>query len=215
MSVWEAYYSALRQLPERLKRPVPFVVEALPTLRSRKARTVLDLGCCAGRHCVCLAKNGFDVVGVDISREALRIARAWARVEGVRDISFIRACMTNLPFIDHRFDAVISISVVHHAVKRDIVKTMGEIYRILRESGLFLANLLSVDDYRYGMGKKIEKRTFKVHEDFEEKRIKEIHHFFTKEEALDLLASFRKVSIAPLVGGEKNLHRYWKILAIK
>ncbi|MDH5460280.1 MAG: methyltransferase domain-containing protein, partial [Candidatus Bathyarchaeota archaeon] len=70
--MWERYYSTLRRLPRRLRQLAPFVVEALPTFKRCNVKSVLDLGCGAGRHCVYLAKNGFDAIGVEISESALR-----------------------------------------------------------------------------------------------------------------------------------------------
>jgi len=106
---------------------------------------------------------------------------------------------------------VISVSVIHHAVKKDIEKTVNEIYRILKRNGLFLANLASVRDPRYGTGERVEAGTFRILEGFEEKRFEELHHFFTKQEASELLGCFAKAEIETL----KDKPIYWKITAIK
>lgn len=214
--VWEEYYSALCQLPKRLKKPVPFVVEALPLFRDYGVKAVLDLGCGLGRHCIYLAKMGFKVIGIDISRSALKTAKAWSRMEKIGNVTVLRATMTNLPFISQCFQAAFSISVIHHSVKREIRRTTEEIYRVLNNNGLFLANLLSTEDYRHGSGQEVEDGTFIVSEDFEEKRFDEIHHFFTKKEIQDLLANFRKIKIESIQSGKKErLHCYWGVTAIK
>jgi len=194
-----------------MRQLAPFIVEALPTFKRYKIKRVLDLGCGAGRHCAYLAKNGFDVVGVDVSTSALKLAKKWALEENLKDVTFTQATMTNIPFSDCQFDAVISISVIHHAVKRDIIKTIEEIYRILTKKGLFLANLTSVKDPRYGEGEKVEAGTFRTLEAFEEKRFEELHHYFTKQEVSELLACFTTAKVESL----KERPYYWKITAIK
>jgi len=209
--MWERYYSTLRGLPRRLRQLAPFVVEALPTFKRCKIERVLDLGCGAGRHCVYLAKNNFDVVGVDISMTALKIANEWRKKEKLKNISLLEATMTNLPFSDFRFDAVISVSVIHHAIKKDSVKTMDEVYRVLKKNGVFLTNLVSVKDPRYGTGQRVENNTFRILEAFEEKRFEELHHFFTKREVSKLLAPFTKAKVELL----KDKPHYWKITATK
>ncbi|MBO3755138.1 MAG: class I SAM-dependent methyltransferase [Candidatus Brockarchaeota archaeon] len=146
--MWEEYYSALRQLPERLVKPVPFVVESVPLFRKIGARRILDLGCGVGRNSIYLTKQRFDVIGIDISRSALMRAKSWFETEGIENVAVICASMAHLPFIDQAYDVVISVSVIHHAVKETIRKTIGEIHRVLEDGGLFLANLLSVEDYR-------------------------------------------------------------------
>lgn len=187
------------------------MVDALPTFRRYKIKSVLDLGCGAGRHSVYLANNGFDVVGVDVSGSALRMANKWVRKERLTNVAFMRGTMTNIPFGNSHFHAVISISVIHHAVKKEVVKTIAEVYRILKKNGLFLANLASVKDPRYGTGEKVENNTFRILEAFEEKRFEELHHFFTKREASKLLARFTKAKIELL----KDKPHYWKITAVK
>jgi len=200
----------LKQLPERLKELVPFVVEALPTFKRNKIKRVLDLGCGAGRHCIYLAKNGFDVVGVDASLSALKLAKRWGQEENL-SVTLMQATMTHIPFRDCQFDALISVSVIHHALKVDIMKTVGEVYRILKRNGLFLANLTSLSDRRYGAGEKVEAGTFRTLEAFEEKRFEELHHYFRKQEASELLACFTKAKVEPM----KDRPNYWKITAMK
>jgi ubiquinone/menaquinone biosynthesis C-methylase UbiE len=214
--VWERRYSQLRRLPEWLKKPVPFVVEALDVFKSHKFRDVLDLGCGVGRHCVYLSENGFDVVGLDVSRSALSTAKEWIQEKRLTNVSFILGNMTDLPLGDCRFDAVISVSVMHHAMKEQTTKAVDEIHRVLRGNGLFLTNLVSVEDYRYGRGEEVEADTFMVLEDFEDGRFEELHHFFTREDVLQLLAQFTTIEVEPLVGGRDcQPHHYWKIKAVK
>jgi len=208
---WEKYYSGLRVLPERYKTPVPLVAEFLPTLRRCRVRDMLDLGCGAGRHCVFLARNGFDVVGLDASESALRIASQWIREERLANVALVQGSMTDIPSSDGRFNAVISISVMHHALKRDISKSIAEIIRILKKGGIFFANLVSIHDPRYGTGQKVEKNTFRFPEAFEEKRFDEPHHFFAKGEVTELLANFAEVAVELL----EDRPNYWKVTAIK
>ncbi len=214
--VWEEYYSALSQLPERLKKPVSFVVDALPLFREKRVKIVLDVGCGSGRHCIYLVGKGFDIVGVDISRSALKMAKAWSKTERIDNVGLVRASMTDLPFVNRCFQAAVSVSVMHHAVKKNIEIATQEVHRVLGDNGIFLANLLSVEDYRYGLGQKVEEGTFRVMEEFEENRFEEIHHFSSKDEALELLAVFREISMESIRGGkEKRMYCYWRVTAIK
>lgn len=209
--MWDRYYSKLKRLPKRLEKLARFVIEAVPVFKSCKVEKVLDLGCGVGRHCIYLAKNGFDVIGVDVSKHALIMAKEWVRKEMVVNTSFIQASMTNLPFADCYFDAVVSVSVIHHAIKRDIVNAVGEVYRVLKEKGLFLANLTSNKDPRYGTGQKIEDNTFRILEAFEEKRFEELHHFFTEQEISNLLFCFAEAKVELL----KDKPYYWRIMATR
>jgi ubiquinone/menaquinone biosynthesis C-methylase UbiE len=210
-SNWETYYSTLKRMPKRLKETAQFITDALPDLKERKVEKVLDLGCGAGRHCVLLACSGFEVVGVDISRDALKMAKEWVRKEKLRNVALVRATMTNLPLNDSCLDAVISVSVIHHAFKKDIVTTVNEVYRTLSKNGWFLANLASAADPRFGTGKKLEDNTFWILEAFEEKRFGELHHFFTRPEVFRLLHRFTEKKVTAM----EDKPNYWEILAVK
>jgi len=165
---------------------------------------------------VCLAKEGFQVIGIDVSRNALKIAKAWLDTEEVENAEVLRASMTDLPLRDKIFQAAISVSVMHHATRADICQTIREIIRILEDKGIFVANLLSAEDYRYGSGQKVEPGTYLVCEDFEEGQFKELHHFFTREEVLEVFARFRRIHMEPIHGGTmKQTHCYWKVTATK
>jgi ubiquinone/menaquinone biosynthesis C-methylase UbiE len=208
---WEDYYSKLEHLPQRLRRPAPFLVNELGLFARHGIISVLDLGCGTGRNLTYLARRGFEVVGFDASKSALRLAGLWARKLRLGNLPLIEGTMTSLPFNEDGFDAVISISVIHHAIKQDIFKTIFEVYRVLRKDGLFLANLASVKDPRFGKGERLGDNTFRISEAFEDERFQELHHFSTKDEVSSMLACFAESEVT-LLSDKPN---YWRIRAFK
>jgi ubiquinone/menaquinone biosynthesis C-methylase UbiE len=198
-------------MPKRLKETAQFVRDAIPVLREHRVKRILDLGSGAGRHCILLASNDFEVVGIDVSKNALRMAKRWARKEELENTELICANMTHIPLTGLCVDAVISVSVMHHAFKRDIITGVREVHRVLEGEGWFIANLASVCDPRCGTGRKLEKNTFWILERYEKRRFEELHHFFSKRELLKLLGLFSSVEVTPL----KDRPNYWKISAIK
>jgi ubiquinone/menaquinone biosynthesis C-methylase UbiE len=210
-AAWEKYYSSLHDLPRRLETPVPLVVDELHTFRHHHVKSVLDLGCGVGRNCLFLAKEGFDLVSLDISRSALRITNAQLHKERLINLRLTRGTMSNLPFDSDCFDAVISISVIHHAVKKDILKIISEVCRILKKKGIFFTNVASIEDPRCGEGEQVEENTFRILEAFEEKRFEELHHFSTKHEISEMFACFNQLEVELL----KDKPHYWRIMATK
>ena len=69
---------------------------------------VLDVGCGPGRHVLELARRGFEVTGVDISRRFVDLARGAAEAEGLDRVSVEVADARALTF-DAEFDLVISL----------------------------------------------------------------------------------------------------------
>jgi SAM-dependent methyltransferase len=95
-----------------------------------QARTILDAGCGPGGNGAWLAQHG-DVVGVDVSPDALAFVRA--RRPEVRPV---RASLTALPFPDDSFDVVLGVTVLY-AVGDD-ESALAELARVLRPGGALL-----------------------------------------------------------------------------
>jgi ubiquinone/menaquinone biosynthesis C-methylase UbiE len=107
-------------------------VEKMVLLESLKSGMILDIGCGTGEQSLFLAKRGYQVVGVDISREMLLRANESAREGKLKDnLSFVNASAEALPFRDKSFDGLISIfGVFNHIPKADYA--FQETYRVLK-----------------------------------------------------------------------------------
>jgi SAM-dependent methyltransferase len=106
--------------------------------RSGKGRAI-DLGCGAGRNAVPLARMGWSVLGVDLSRPMLSAARARARDDGLGD-RLALAPMDRLPAPDHAFDLVIAHGIWNLAPSVAVFeRALGEAARVSRPgAGLFV-----------------------------------------------------------------------------
>ncbi len=78
-----------------------------------KGLVVLDIGCGSGRFSVEMARRGASVVGVDISKEMLALARMRARDAEVEGCTFIRGDFSELNF-KGKFDICLSIGVLDY-----------------------------------------------------------------------------------------------------
>lgn len=58
---------------------------------------------------------------------------------------------------------------------------------------------------------KVEENTFQILEAFEQYQFEELHHFFTREEAFEILACFSNATVELL----KEKPNYWKVTAVK
>lgn len=96
----------------------------------------LDLG--AGRGIVshALVREGWDVYAVEPDRSAVVGAQA---IQGQKNraIKICQGLGEQLPFPDATFEVVICRAVLHHS--RDLEKLCGEIQRVLKSGGRFLA----------------------------------------------------------------------------
>ncbi len=177
---------------QELSPPLPAVKEFSDYLKTLNARNVLDLGCGAGRHAIFLAREGFNVVGLDVSETALGELEGRRRSAGLGNVTLVKHEMQELPFIDDYFDGVVSTNVLHHGTATEIRRTLAEIHRILRKDAAGFIITLSKSDFRYATGTRLEEDTYRF-TDGDEEGI--VHHFFSKEELLQYFGRFEVLSL--------------------
>jgi SAM-dependent methyltransferase len=96
---------------------------------------VLDLGCGNGTKTARLAGR-FDVTGVDISEQQLRLARV-----AVPEASFVQADFTELELTAEHLDAVAALYSIVHVPRDEQPALFARILGWLKPGGLFLASL--------------------------------------------------------------------------
>lgn len=131
-----AYEKATRQVIDSYYRRVAEEVVA-----HLADGTILDLGTGPGYLPIEILKrsSGINIVGVDLSRKLLQMARSNAAKAGFADrIDFLPGNAGRLEFDDASFDLVISTGMLHSL--KEPVNVLQEIYRVLkadREAWIF------------------------------------------------------------------------------
>ncbi|WP_254768097.1 class I SAM-dependent methyltransferase [Salinilacihabitans rarus] len=103
-------------------------LESLPS-----SARVLDAGCGQGTPILGRLRDSTDAVGVDFSREQLRLAAG-----NVPGASLVRGDMTTLPFATGAFDAVVAYWSLIHVPMDDHPTVVDEFARVLRPGGRLL-----------------------------------------------------------------------------
>jgi ubiquinone/menaquinone biosynthesis C-methylase UbiE len=144
---------------------------AASILKLPRGATVLDLCCGAGRHSRALAAAGFNVIGVDLSADLLRVARKKG-VKGKGRVRYIRADMRSVPLADASVDEVVSMftSFGYFTAERDNARVLKEVARVLKPGAPFvmdyfnlmptLANLVAESRRKIGTTDIVERRCF-------------------------------------------------------
>lgn len=90
---------------EDTKRQVDFLIEKM---QLKGGERILDLACGFGRHSLELARRGFDVTGVDITRDYVDYAARTAEKEGL-NARFICSDIREIRF-ENEFDVVLNMA---------------------------------------------------------------------------------------------------------
>ncbi len=131
---WNLMY--LFRPPWDTGRPQPALVEWMERTRSRPGRA-LDLGCGTGTNAIYLARQGFQVTGVDIARLAIAKARRKAQEAGV-DVRFLVADVTDLPPDLGTFDLALDVGCFHSLSQEDRARYVASLQRVLAPGGVYL-----------------------------------------------------------------------------
>jgi 2-polyprenyl-6-hydroxyphenyl methylase / 3-demethylubiquinone-9 3-methyltransferase len=120
---------ALLRAESRLRNP--WVAEKILRERGANAR-VLDVGCGAGFLSNHLARQGFQVTGLDASRASLDVA---ARHDATGKATYLLGDAMSLPFASGSFDVVCAMDFLEHV--EDPAAVVAEISRVLAPGGVF------------------------------------------------------------------------------
>jgi SAM-dependent methyltransferase len=140
--------------------------------------TVLEVGCANGKTLEALARRSTHVIGIDISREAVTLAR---RRPGTAEAGLAVADARHLPFRDGVFDAILLVHVAGHLPRGGRGALASEAARVLCPGGTLFFRGFSVEDMRAGNGTEIEPWTFRRGGGI-------ITHYFTEDETAELFA---------------------------
>jgi len=162
---WDQIYRKypVEELGWELGKPRLILVEFVEKGLIKKGKA-LDICCGAGTNTVYLAKQGFEVTGIDISPTAIKYAKKKAEQARVK-IDLRVQNFLDLPFDDEEFDFVFDMGCFHHVKAKDRRTFIGGVHRVLKNGGDYMLTCFS---YRNGQA----------------------WNHFTKKQLIDLFSSF-------------------------
>jgi SAM-dependent methyltransferase len=154
----------------------------------------IDVGCGNGRHLIYFSRLGYRVTGLDSAPSAIRLAGEWLRRDGLSGDLLLSDSRSLFPIADESFDVLLSTQVIHHALLKTVLFTIGEITRIVRPGGFIL---ISVPVFKENSEseeewEEIERHTF-VPLSGIEKGLP--HHLFTLDEFGACFSAFEILSL--------------------
>ncbi len=117
--------------------PPKELVELIETEKIKLGK-VLDVGCGEGFYAIYLALKGFDVTSIDISKNAIKLAKENATKQNVK-IKFMAMDVVDLDKINDKFDFILEWALLHHIMPEQRQKYIEDVKRILNKGGKYLS----------------------------------------------------------------------------
>lgn len=138
-------YDLLIDQKARFSKEIPDLVKMFNKL---KVKTVIDIGCGTGGHSIALAKEGFEVIGIDRSSRMIGVAQG--KVEDLSNqiqkrVTFLSKDYEDLDkLLNRKFDAAIFMgSALAHVENPQ--QALNEVNKILNEKAVIICQVVNYD----------------------------------------------------------------------
>ena len=142
---WNSRYARLN--PNNTGSPYdPWLDHWRHLLEADRDTPILDLGCGQGLDSACLTANGFPVIAVDLSGEALKITRQTARQAILAQVDL----RDGLPFRNRTFGVIVANLSLHYSLWAQTQQVISNVRACLKPGGYLLARFNSHNDVSFG-----------------------------------------------------------------
>jgi SAM-dependent methyltransferase len=146
------------------------------------AYSVLCPACGTGCASTYLARQGFQVTAYDVSQQAVAQTQEAARRAQVNLDCFVDDLMVPRRRMGP-FDGLFASDLLHQMLAGQRRRLLRSFHRLLRQGGVLVVSVLSMEDTRYGYGRPLEEDTFEL-------GLGEAMHFYSMAELHHDLSEF-------------------------
>jgi len=155
-------------------------------------RVILDLGCGTGRNANYLAERGNIVIGIEISKTAINLAKERAREIGVEVDYRMGDIGEKYNIEDNSIDVVLDITSSNSLDEKGRDIYLNEVNRVMKKDGYFFVRALAKD------GNKNVKNLLKINpgKEYDTYIIKEIgltERVFSKDDFIKMYSKYFKI----------------------
>ena len=133
---------------QRLQRELPLLRNLI---HNKKVARILDLACGSGRHAVALAKEGHEVIGLDLSSQMISAAQVCAQENNVQVRFYVANMEKANTTVKGPFDLILCLgnSLALLPSLESLQKTLKGMHRLLSKSGYFISQTLNFEEIRH------------------------------------------------------------------
>lgn len=160
---------------------------------------LLVIGSGYGRNSRFFHENGYEVEGIEYSKEGIQIAR-----KDNPSIVYYHGSVFDMPFSKKKYSAIYCYNVIHLFMKEQRDTLISLCSEVLEDDGLLFFSAFSDEDSGYGMGYELEDHTF------ETKKNKPVHYYSENEliEAFEMYKIIDHGLYTEVVGSKNCKLRY-------
>ncbi|MFC1590166.1 class I SAM-dependent methyltransferase [Candidatus Omnitrophota bacterium] len=145
-SAWEKVFKEAEWGKYPSESLIRFIARNFYERKNRQDVRLLEVGCGPGGNLWYMAREGFDVYGVDASPTGIQRARRRLENEGLR-ADLKEADIINLPYADNYFDGVADVECIYCNSAENSKKILREIKRVMKKNALFYSKTFTDDMY--------------------------------------------------------------------
>lgn len=139
----EEYYSYTKEWFRRLAPIYDIIVRPIKAVRDKvvdftdaqKGSSILDVATGTGKQAFAFAERAFEVLGIDLSSDMLRVAQKKNKYENVK---FLLADATRMPLEDNRFDVACVSFALHDMPLTIREKVLQEMVRVTKPQAIII-----------------------------------------------------------------------------
>lgn len=127
---------------EELAEQISYLGQVFAHQDIPKAGRVLDIGCGAGNISFWLESLGYDVMGIDVSKEAIKWAKEKAALTESRVMFSVFDAARERFEADEKFDIVLDNHCLHCIIGDDRKLYLNNIFNNLKPDGIYICNTM-------------------------------------------------------------------------
>lgn len=146
---WDPVWEKVFQEQEWGKYPAESLIRFIARNYYQKVRKdvkILELGCGPGANIWYMAREGFDVYGIDGSITAIEKAKQRIKGEGL-EAHLQVGDILKLPYEDNYFDCAVDNECLYATPLKDAETILKEASRVLKKGALFYSRTFAHDTY--------------------------------------------------------------------
>ncbi len=178
---------------------------------------LLDFGCGAGRNAIALAQEGFEIVAMDYTQEAVQAVKRKAESENLK-ITVIKNEGFDIPVNSESMDGIIADGSLFYNNKEDNTIILQNLCKALKAGGKIWADWRSERNTLIEKGTRLENGLYKLGEDSSRDGCR---YFFCNEQEVRQIyekAGLRVESLELFEFTENNRktrHSWYHVVAVK